>query len=394
MNVYRFDHKQTNLYPQYKNIFIQQWYNKNIPEITHFFFIKNTEDICFVDNGGRAQFYNLDNKCFQRRKSQLPINTDHILGAPDGTCFIAFAKERPSSRSSTQNFAVAKAGFTADTKKILIIPATILSTDSSATDVIKAHVYFYENLAEDACKIMDFPFADSSINHTRFLIFANQQIHLTTIDQQNGNFKSVLVKITHAKAKYQFERQHNLKSLGQVKFEKAYPSLALGKDTKFTQDTQKGDLLVIGIEKRVISEILSNVELKINNPFKYVESEKLYDFRIESRSYLNDILDAYSMVFTKYAINSPIGRIDKPLSVYIALDLKHQKIDNYSGKFSEYFNKMWKKFEEETKKPLVISWISSQLSSHIDLMKIFTNYLLNIYLESTYLLKILSLYQT
>lgn len=333
-----------------------------------------------MDNTGQARFYNLDNACFQRGKAQLPVNANHIISTPDGACFVAFVKDG----NSTINFTTdSTTNFSTDSsiKELIDVTGEINKTP------IKLHVYFYEKFTKNALKVVDCPFAVSSINLTNFSIFGNRQIYLTTIDQKNGNFQSVLVKITHAKTKFRFERQQNLKLLGQVKFEGAHSSLVFGKNTKFTQDVQKGDFLIIGSEKRAISEIQSDFELKVDNSFKHVEPEKFYNFRIESRSFHNGLLDAYSMVFTKYAINSPIGKIDKPLSVYIALNLKFHKIGDYSGKFPEYFYKMWRKFEEETKKPIghinnfKLSFIPYR---HYDIDELLTEYLFGEYVIAEY----------
>ncbi|RHZ89869.1 hypothetical protein Glove_9g267 [Diversispora epigaea] len=378
LNVFSFNQEQTEIYLKYKNIPMQQWYNNNIPEIAHFFFIKNTDDLCFVEKNCQARIYNLDNACFSG-KAQLPINTTHMLSTPDGACLVAFTVERSLNSNVSADFIPnSKDSFTTDSlinsnlaKDYTTEPTEInFSTDSTTERVtsrdvdneinvilIKAHIYFYEKLtentenAENAIKVIDIPLANPSINSFHFSLLNNRQIHLTTIDQQNEKFQSVLVKITHTRTKYRFERQ-GLKSLGQVRFEDAHPFLVFGENTKFTRHIQKGDFLIIGNEKQVISEIKSDVKLKIDKLFETIEPEKFYDFRIESRSSLNDLLDVYSMVFTKYAINSPIGKIDKPLTVHIALDLKNHKIDDYSEKFSEYFDGMWKKFKEETKKPL------------------------------------------
>ncbi|RHZ89868.1 hypothetical protein Glove_9g264 [Diversispora epigaea] len=355
LNAYSFNQEQTTIHLQYANIRLQQWYNNNMPEIAHFFFIKNTDDICFVERNGQARIYNLDNAYFRPGKAHLPINTNHILCIPDGTCFIAFTKESllnsiDSTDSTTDPATDLDTKSTPELAANLATPTDV--TNKISVNIIKAHVYFCEKFTENAIKVIDMPFTDSSIDLFHFSLFDNRQIHLTTIDQQNGNFQSVLVKITHTRTKYRFERQHALKSVGQIKFEDAHPFLVFGENTKFTQYVQKGDILIIGNEKQVISEIKSDVKLKIDKPFENVEPEKFYDFKIKSRSLLNGLLDAYSMVFTKYAISSPIGKIDKPLTVYIALDLKNHKIEDHSEKFSEYFSKMWKKFKKETKKPL------------------------------------------
>ncbi|CAG8694347.1 2099_t:CDS:2, partial [Ambispora gerdemannii] len=49
LNTYRLEQDQTNFSLHYRNIQLCQWYNDTVPDITNFFFIKNTEDICFVE---------------------------------------------------------------------------------------------------------------------------------------------------------------------------------------------------------------------------------------------------------------------------------------------------------------------------------------------------------
>ncbi|RHZ79713.1 hypothetical protein Glove_141g84 [Diversispora epigaea] len=316
LNVYTFNQEQTEIYP-YENTRLQQWYNNKIPDITHFLFIKNTDDLCFVERNGQARIYNLNNASFQPGKSQLPINTNLVLSTPDGTCFVAFTTEGASTNEINVNH-------------------------------IRAYVYLCEKLTKNAIKVIDIPFTNPTVDLFRFSLLNNKQIYLTTIDQQNGKFQSVLVKMTQPETSYQFEQVE--KFSGQVKFEDACPFFVFGKNTKFAQYVQKGDFIIIGDEKRVITQIKTDIELKIEDLFKSVEPEKFYNFKIKSRNFLNSLLDIYSMVFTKYAINNPIGKIDKSLTVFVALDIKNAYY--YSEKFSEYFDKMWKKFKEETKKPI------------------------------------------
>ncbi|CAG8670678.1 6422_t:CDS:10, partial [Ambispora gerdemannii] len=49
LNTYSLEQDQTNFSLHYRNIQLCQWYNDTMPDITNFFFIKNTEDICFVE---------------------------------------------------------------------------------------------------------------------------------------------------------------------------------------------------------------------------------------------------------------------------------------------------------------------------------------------------------
>ncbi|CAG8800673.1 259_t:CDS:2, partial [Racocetra fulgida] len=100
LNTYRLDEEQDNIHLQYRHIQISQWYNLNIPKIAHFFFIKNTEDVCFVEKNGQARIYSLINGNFRPGAAQLPKNCTKVISAPDGTCFVAFVKEKLAIKTS------------------------------------------------------------------------------------------------------------------------------------------------------------------------------------------------------------------------------------------------------------------------------------------------------
>ncbi|CAG8715583.1 15519_t:CDS:10, partial [Dentiscutata erythropus] len=87
LNSYSLDEEQSNIYLIYRNIQIQRWYNDEIPKIAHFFFIKNTENICFVETNSQARIYNFVNDCFQPGVAQFPNNICKVMSTPDGTKF-------------------------------------------------------------------------------------------------------------------------------------------------------------------------------------------------------------------------------------------------------------------------------------------------------------------
>src|SRR5437762_14326278 len=76
------------------NIQLLQWYNNSIPSIKYFLFVKNTEELCFVEKSGRARIFNLVNQQFRPAICNLPLNTVIVLSSPDGSCIVAFAKEK------------------------------------------------------------------------------------------------------------------------------------------------------------------------------------------------------------------------------------------------------------------------------------------------------------
>ncbi|KAG9305016.1 hypothetical protein G9A89_007419 [Geosiphon pyriformis] len=369
LNTYGFEQEQSSLYLHYRNIQLLHWYNDAIPEISHFFFIKNTEDICFVEKDGRAKIYNLVNDNFRPGISQFPANSKKVMSTPDGTCIVAFVKERMNISSGTHPEEIEDQNMPDECDS---------STDTDSEDepiangleeephvigkevdnyIAKGYIYFCENFTRDACKIVDIPLAHSSIEIFEFSMFDKRQIHLTTIDHEKGIFHSAMVKMTHAKTQYRFERESRNKSLGQIKLEGRRPFTIHGKGTKFMRDIRIGDYLVLGQEKRQVAEILSDTLLKISpqSPqFVKFEYGVWKDFGIEQRNTINGLIDVYSMVFTKYAINSPIGRVDQPLTLTIVLDISPNNplnLKECNKRFRKYVDQMFLKFKKDTKKP-------------------------------------------
>ncbi|CAG8525464.1 5807_t:CDS:2 [Funneliformis caledonium] len=71
-----------------------QWYNNMVPNLQHLIFVKDTEELCFVEQGGRARIFNLVNKQFRPAVCSFPSNTANVLSSPDGSCIVAFIKEK------------------------------------------------------------------------------------------------------------------------------------------------------------------------------------------------------------------------------------------------------------------------------------------------------------
>ncbi|CAG8442852.1 12656_t:CDS:10 [Acaulospora colombiana] len=377
LNAYSFDEERTNLHLQHRNILLQQWYNNDIPEIAHFFFIKNTEDICFVERNGRARVYNFINDSFKPGIAQIPINTSRIMSTPDGTCFVAFVKERKDVKDSREpnknsdgdseitptedNPDSSEESSSNDEDEIMETEESDSAAkpdqqQDSNTEVVHGYVFFSEKFSQDASKIIEIPFENPSIELFQFSSFEMRQIHLTTIDQHNGSFQSAIIKITHAKTKYRFERQSVEKTLGRMKIEARDLFTVLGQNTKFSKDVHVGDSLIVGNEKHQVSEIISDSRLRITKPLaKSLNYGKWQDFAIEPKTKVNGLLDAYSMVFTKYAISSPIGRMDDPLTLTVVMELasvNRSGINKYEVKFQRYIEKLFEKFKKDTKKPL------------------------------------------
>ncbi len=78
------------------------------PDIQYFFFIKDTEGLCFVEKGGRARIFNLINQQFRPAVCNLPSNTVNVLSSPDGSCIVAFVKEKLGDNNPIDNVAISK----------------------------------------------------------------------------------------------------------------------------------------------------------------------------------------------------------------------------------------------------------------------------------------------
>ncbi|CAG8550727.1 10371_t:CDS:10, partial [Funneliformis caledonium] len=405
LNVYGVDYDQTNLNLRYRNIILLPYYNDIAPEINHFLFIRNTEDICFVENAGRAKIYSLINDSFRPGIADFPPSATKILSTSDGYCIVAFTavqeelndiemtdapisdaeNERVNNEASCDNTEEISDAITNNTEEIYKtisdkdeeinesisdnaeeINESISDTEklnetnseqlygSGGSDFVNAHIYFVEGFSQNAKKVIVIPFTKSSIETFQFSVIGKRQIHLIILNQQGGLFQSVLVKITHAKTQYRFERQSQNTTLGQVKIENNKSLTILGKDTMFKRDFRVGDYLIIGEEKRQVSEIVYDNVLKIVRPsFENVKFGQWLSFGIEQITTNNGLIDVYAMVFTKYATTTPIGQIDKPLKATFVVDVSRSSktISTYEAKIRKYVDKMFEKVKKETKKP-------------------------------------------
>ncbi|CAB4480240.1 unnamed protein product [Rhizophagus irregularis] len=193
LDVFSFDDNRSRLYGRDTNtIKLLQWYNNSIPNIKYFLFIKDTEYLCFVENGGRARVFNLANLQFRPAVCNFPCNLVNVLSSPDGSCIVAFTKE-------------------AD---------LIISTDNKEQhdnddikEINRAYVYFFETFGGPVSKVVDLPLNFKSLEFLQISCFNNQQTHLITFDLRNGCLKSLLVKIILEKAQLRFQKCMRKKSL-------------------------------------------------------------------------------------------------------------------------------------------------------------------------------------
>ncbi|CAJ0761535.1 24589_t:CDS:2, partial [Entrophospora sp. SA101] len=331
LNVYAFDENQTNLYGRNPNIQILQYYNNSAPVIKYFFFIKTTEELCFVETNDKAKIYNLVTGQFRPATLQFPPDSINMSSTPDGSCIVVFVKEK-SIKS--------------------------LQAVSNEDDIFKAHVYFCSNLGSTANKIVGLPSNMNSLQFFQFSFINNRQLHLSTINVEKNLFHSLITKITLEKTNYRFQKCNQRKSIGQIKLQgiitnsdnNRYSNLK-GKNTNFKHKVQKGEYIVIKKEKLSVVDVISNTELKVAGVYQSLslDNDTWMDFQIEPKTKLNGFIDAYKSMFEKYPVESCIDpEQNQSLNLKIVLDVNDDvKHEIYGRNFENYVINMF----NELKKP-------------------------------------------
>ncbi|CAJ0745699.1 13896_t:CDS:10, partial [Entrophospora sp. SA101] len=333
LNVYAFDENQASLYSRNPNIQILQYYNNSAPDIKHFFFIKTTEELCFVETNGKTKIYNLVTGQFHPATLQFPPDSINMSSTPDGSCIVVFVKEK----------------------------STASNNDENGT----AYVYFCSNMGNTANKVVELPPNMNSIELLQFSSINNRQIHLTTIDIKNNLFLSLVTKITLEKTQYRFQQCNQGKLVGQVKLLRIFTdsnnnnySSLKGKNTSFKHAVHKGEYIVIKKEKLSVVDVISNTELKVAGVYQTLslDDDTWIDFQIEPKIKLNGFIDAYKLMFEKYPVESCIDpEQNRPLNLKIVLDINDDcKDENYDRKFEKYVVSMFNELKKKTKKPASI----------------------------------------
>ncbi|CAG8595419.1 6107_t:CDS:2, partial [Scutellospora calospora] len=163
--------------------------------------------------------------------------------------------------------------------------------------------------------------------------------------------------VTLEKTRYRFQQRSQKKSLGQVRISPTATrsknfSIVEGKNTNFTRDVREGENLVLSGEKYNVLEIINDTTLKISKYFQSASNEWM-EFRIEPKTCLNGLIDAYRLMFEKYSVDSSIDTEQtRPLSLLIALDIQDdEKVEDYKEKFEDYIFEMFEELKRSTKKP-------------------------------------------
>ncbi|CAG8439892.1 6327_t:CDS:1 [Acaulospora colombiana] len=128
-----------------------QWYNGSIPDIKHFFFIKSTEDLCFVEKSGRTRVYMFSSNQFRPESLQLPSNFSKVLSTPDGSCIVAFVREIAAEEGEKND------NIESDTEKInditeFVDPVSHGSVSEDNKEGYQAHIFFYAKFGRAASK--------------------------------------------------------------------------------------------------------------------------------------------------------------------------------------------------------------------------------------------------
>ncbi|CAG8820978.1 15126_t:CDS:10, partial [Gigaspora margarita] len=363
LDVYVIDENQQ-FYKRAGGVQICAWYGNIIPDIKFLFFIKDKEEICFVQTDGQARIFNLVTNQFLPATAHFPVNASDIACTPDGSCIVAFVEENVSGENPTDE-SKSHMSNEKDNESDISISDTASNSDTedstnepSGTDdlpVKRAYIYFCSGFGRPASKVINLPPIISTLEFIQFSCIENQ-IHLTTFDIHARMFQSLIIRIIHEKTQYSFQQKFNKRSLGKVRAITNFSQdMELeGNNTSFMRDIKKGENLVIMGEKRVVLKVYSDKKLKVSGTFQcMIGIDSWMEFRIEPQRKLNGYVDAYKLMFEKYPIDNIIDPDqNRALNLHIALDLKdNEKISNYENKFQDYVADMFEELKRSTNKP-------------------------------------------
>ncbi|CAG8764304.1 11827_t:CDS:2, partial [Gigaspora rosea] len=411
LDIYVIDEDQQ-FYNLAGGIQISAWYGNTIPDIKFMFFIKDKEEICFVQTNGTARIFNLITNQFLPGTAYFPINARDIVCTPDGSCIVAFVEEDALEKNISEENALekneSKKNNTSEENKFEknvserdtseeedtleknkleenALEENILDKNTSKINTLeentsknalnvnndtadsanepnthnlktrRAYIYFCSGFGKPASKVIQLPPIISTLELIQFSCMENQ-IHLTTLDVHTGIFQSLIIKITHEKTQYSFQRKFSKQSLAKVRAIKNFSQdMELeGNDTSFICDVKKGENLVIMREKRAVLEIYSDKRLKVSGAFQcMIDIDSWMEFRIEPKTKLNGFVDAYKLMFEKYPIDNIIDPDQKHImNLQIALDLNdNEKLSNYKNKFQKYVADTFDELKRSTNKP-------------------------------------------
>ncbi|CAG8812913.1 22232_t:CDS:2, partial [Racocetra persica] len=153
---------------------------------------------------------------------------------------------------------------------------------------------------------------------------------------------------------FQFQRVNKL-SLGHVKPSEIQNnhSEITGQETSFQSDFEVGDYIIIGNEKKLIIEIISNDRLKIEDCFSDNILNKWHPFKIWPKTKLNRLIDIYADTYEKFPINPCIDNgKNKAPKLFIFLDCEQAL--SYKENFERYIINMLDRVKISTQKPAIL----------------------------------------
>ncbi|GES77127.1 hypothetical protein GLOIN_2v1781563 [Rhizophagus clarus] len=203
LNVFSFNDGQASFYARNSNIQLLLWYSGTVQ---YFLFIQDTEDLCFVEKGGRARIFNLINQQFRPAVCNFPPNMANVLSSPDGSCIVAFVKEK----IKVENFTNDKENENDEEDDSTDEEHDSTNRESGVKEICRAYVYFCTNFGGPVGKVVDLPQTIKSLEYLQFTCINNLQTHLMSLDLENGCFNSVIVKITSEKIQYRFQEQQSI----------------------------------------------------------------------------------------------------------------------------------------------------------------------------------------
>ncbi|PKY52349.1 hypothetical protein RhiirA4_469932 [Rhizophagus irregularis] len=320
LNVYSFSDDQTNLYARNPDIELLRCYNDMVPDIQYFLFIKDTEELCFVEKGGQALIFNLINQRFRPAVSKFPSNTANVLSTPDGSCIVAFVKEKVYDDEIA---------------------------DSRGKDICRAYVYFCANFGGSVSKVVNLPQNLESLVFLQFTRVNKLQTHLLSFDLPDGYLTSAIVKVTMEKTHYHIQERTQKQSIGRVKLvdsshKNVDCTIVKGKGTHFEKTIQKGQNIVIMGERYNVVKVLSDTKLRVSGKFKSTNvTDKWAEFYvepIESKTKSNYLIDVYKLMVEKYPIENCIDpQQNHPFNLKIVLDIDETNdIEEYTERFENY----------------------------------------------------------
>jgi len=107
--------------------------------------------LCFVEKGGRARIFNLINQQFRPADCDLPSNTANVLSSPDGSCIVAFMKEKIEADKPAINDKRESDNEEGSDEETDSTDNNVIE-DNNVKEICRAYVYFCTNFGGSVSK--------------------------------------------------------------------------------------------------------------------------------------------------------------------------------------------------------------------------------------------------